>query len=300
MNRDEVRRVADKLSFITLSGLTIGFNCLFIAIIALLYVRSSGVFDHSSLWSIVFQTEWLPSGGKFGMLNFIKGTMLVTLLSIVMAAPVSILTAVFLAEYAPRSMTSISKTVIDVFAGIPSVVYGMWGVLFVVPFISYVSSAFFGQQSTGYSLISASIVLAIMIFPLIANIVTELIESVPAGLKEASFSLGATRWQTVKHVVLKRIRPGIIAAVVLGLSRAFGETMAVMMLAGNVAKMPESIFDPVYTISALIANNYGEMMSVPMYDSALMFASLILLVVVIVFNSTAQLILYKTIRKGAK
>ena len=215
-----------------------------------------------------------------------------------LAAPVSILVAVFLAEFAPRSITSFSKTVIDIFAGIPSVVYGVWGVLFIVPSVSYISCNFFGIQSTGYSLLSASVVLAIMVFPLIANIITELIESVPSGLKEASYSLGATRWQTVKHVVLKKIRPGIAAAIVLGLSRAFGETMAVMMLAGNVARMPGNIFDPVYTISALIANNYGEMMSVPLYDSALMFASLILLVVVIIFNSTAQLILYRTIRKG--
>ena len=206
--------------------------------------------------------------------------------------------AVFIAEYAPKPLAVFTKPVIDIFAGIPSVVYGVWGVLFIVPFVSYISINFFNIHSTGYSLITASIVLAIMIFPLIANIVTELIESVPVELRESAYSLGATRWHTIKKVVLRKIRPGIIAAIVLGLSRAFGETMAVMMLAGNVARMPENIFDPVYTISALIANNYGEMMSIPLYDSALMFASLILLAVVIIFNSTAQLILLRTIRKG--
>lgn len=298
MNKLISRVWTDKLSFGTLFLITAGFNFLFIAVVVLLYIRSIDILDHSSLDSIIFGTEWQPAAGKFGMWNFIQGTILVTLCSIILAAPVSILVAVFLAEYAPRSITSFSKTVIDIFAGIPSVVYGVWGVMFIVPAVSYISFYFSGKHSTGYSLLSASIVLSIMIFPLIANIVIELIESVPAGLKEASYSLGATRWQTVKHVVLKKIRPGIAAAVVLGLSRAFGETMAVMMLAGNVAGRPDSIFDPVYTISALIANNYGEMMSVPMYDSALMFASMILLVVVIIFNSIAQLVLYKTIRKG--
>jgi phosphate transport system permease protein len=112
-------------------------------------------------------------------------------------------------------------------------------------------------------------------------------------LREASLSVGATKWQTVKFVVMRRALPGVTAAIVLGLSRAFGETMAVLMVAGNVAKVPKGVFEPAYPLPALIANNYGEMLSVPLYDSALMFSSLVLLVVVLVFNIVAQVVLKK-------
>jgi phosphate transport system permease protein len=132
-----------------------------------------------------------------------------------------------------------------------------------------------------------------MIFPIIIHVSWEVLAAVPHEMKESSLALGATKWQTVKHIILRKALPGIIAAVVLGISRALGETMAVLMLAGNVAKIPTSIFDPAYTLPALIANNYGEMLSVPLYDSALMFASLILLVLVLFFNITSRVILIR-------
>ena len=113
-----------------------------------------------------------------------------------------------------------------------------------------------------------------MIFPIIIHISVEVFNSVPYELREASLALGATKWQTVKHIVMRKAMPGLIAAIVLGLSRAFGETMAVLMVAGNVAKVPSSVLDPAYPLPALIANNYGEMLSVPLYDSALLLASL--------------------------
>lgn len=125
---------------------------------------------------------------------------------------------------------------------------------------------------------------------------SEVFRSVPYELREASLSLGATKWQTVKYVVLRKAMPGVIAAVVLGLSRAFGETMAVLMVAGNVAKVPSSVLDPAYPLPALIANNYGEMLSVPLYDSALLLASLILLAVVLFFNVIARVVLIRVER----
>jgi phosphate transport system permease protein len=141
-----------------------------------------------------------------------------------------------------------------------------------------------GIKTMGYSILAAAFVLAIMIIPFILNIIIEIFRSIPVELKEASLSLGATQWQTIKKVMLRKALPGIIAALGFGLARAFGETMAVLMVVGNVVKLPKSVFDAGYTLPALIANNYGEMLSIPKYDSALMFAALLLLVVSLFFN----------------
>jgi phosphate transport system permease protein len=216
-----------------------------------------------------------------------------------LAVPVSLLTAVYLSEYAPRFIREFTKPLIDLLAGLPSVIYGVWGVLLVVPLVGRVIAPIFGLQSSGYSLLAGGIVLAIMIFPTIISVALEVFSSIPDQMREASLSLGATKWETVRHVVLKKGLQGIIAAVVLGLSRAFGETMAVLMVVGNVARVPHSIFDAGYPLPALIANNYGEMMSVPFYDAALMLAAGVLLLVVLIFNILARLILVRVDRRAA-
>jgi phosphate transport system permease protein len=168
----------------------------------------------------------------------------------------------------------------------------------IVPFVGKVLAPLFGVYSSGYSVLSGGIVLAIMVFPTIIHVALEVFSSISHELRETSLSLGATKWETVKYVVLRKGLQGIIAAVVLGLSRAFGETMAVLMVVGNVAKIPKSVFDPAYPLPALIANNYGEMMSVPLYDSALMLAALVLLLVVLVFNLGARFVLMKAERRA--
>jgi len=296
----KIRKIKDKLSLKIILIIAISFNLLLIVNFILLSVKSEKIFESNSLFSLLLGGNWQPLGGEFGLKYFIAGTLFVTFLSIMLAAPLGILCSIFLAEYAPKKISVLSKSIIDIFAGIPSVVYGIWGVICIVPAVAGVAHKLFGLNITGYSLLSASVVLSIMIFPIITNIVIELIEFVPQELREVSYSLGATRWQTVKHVVIRKIYPGIIAAIILGLSRAFGETMAVMMVAGNVAAMPRNVFDPVYTLSALIANNYGEMMSIPLYDSAVMFVSLVLLVTVVLFNSIARIIIHRIMKNGIK
>ena len=189
------------------------------------------------------------------------------------AIPLSLLTAIYLSEYAHRRVRELAKPLVDVLAGIPSVVYGVWGVLVIVPLIKDHIAPAFGSFSTGYSVLAGGIVLAVMIVP-----------------------VGATKWQTVKSVVMRRALPGVIAAMVLGLSRAFGETMAVLMVVGNVPRAPATILDPAYPLPALIANNYGEMMSVPLYDSALLLACLVLLLVVLFFNAASRTILARVER----
>jgi len=210
--------------------------------------------------------------------------------------PLSLLSAIYLSEYASRRMRACVTPAIDLLAAIPSVIFGIWGVVAVVPFVK-VLAGWCGHPSSGYSLLAGALVLAVMVFPIIISVASGVLTSVPVEAREAALALGATRWETTWHVVLKRAAPGIIAAVVLGFSRACGETMAVLMVAGNVARVPHSLFDPVHPLPALIANNYGEMMSIPRYDAALMLAALLLLVVVAGFNVGAQWVLQRAARR---
>jgi phosphate transport system permease protein len=222
-------------------------------------------------------------------------TFWVTGVAMILAIPLCLLASIYLAEYAPGMIRGIIKPLIDLLAGIPSVVYGLWGILLIVPFVRDAAS-FFGSTTNGYNVLAGGIVLAVMVFPVIISISEEVIRTVPHEMREASLALGATRWQATKLVVGRGALQGIIAAVILGFSRAFGETMAVLMVVGNVAKVPSSVLDPAYPLTALIANNYGEMMSVPLYDSALLLAALVLLVVVFLFGVGARLILLRVER----
>jgi phosphate transport system permease protein len=260
--------------------------------------KSRAILGLKSFAGLLFGSGWHPFRGEFGFWPFISGTLWVTFAAMVLAVPISLLTAIYLSEYAPRSIRELAKPLIDLLAGIPSVVYGVWGVLMVVPFVGNVLAPAFGASSSGYSVLAAGIVLAVMVFPTIIHVSLEVFASVPRELRDASLALGATTWETVRHVVLRKGIQGIIAAVVLGLSRAFGETMAVLMVVGNVARPPHSVFDPGYTLPALLANNYGEMMSIPLYDSALMLAALVLFGVVLVFNVAARLFLVRIERRA--
>jgi phosphate transport system permease protein len=203
----------------------------------------------------------------------------------------SLLMAIYLVEYAPARLRSIINPMVDLLAGIPSVVYGLWALLLIVPFIRDQLAPLAGVTTTGYTVLAGGIVLAVMVTPITISVSEEVIRAVPRPIREASMALGATRWQTVKHAVIRSAFPGIIAAVILGFGRAFGETIAVLMVVGNVAKVPVSLFDPAYPIPALIANNYGEMMSIPSYESAFMFAALLLLLIVLLFSIVAAVLL---------
>ncbi len=249
-----------------------------------LYLKSVLLLHDYSLIDLIFSKEWKPSAGKFGFYPFIVGSIWVTLVAMMITAPVCLLTAIYVTQYTKKFFLRIMHPAIDILAGIPSVVYGLWGILVIVPFISRYLGPWLHIKTMGYSILAASFVLSIMIIPFVLNIMIEIFRSIPTELKEATLSLGATQWQTIKHVLLRKALPGIIAAFGFGLARAFGETMAVLMVVGNVVKLPQSVFDPGYTLPALIANNYGEMLSIPRYDSALMFAALLLLVVSLFFN----------------
>lgn len=264
----------------------------FLMVAGLLW-KSWPILSTKPLGELLFSVSWSPLRGQFGFLPFIMGTVWVTLVAVVIAVPLCLLTAIYLSEYAPKTIRHTFTHFVDILAGIPSVIYGMWGMLVIVPLIKDRIAPAFGMFSTGYCVLAGGVVLAIMIAPVIIHISIEVFNSVSGELKEASLSLGATKWQTIKHIVVRKAMPGLIAAVVLGVSRALGETMAVLMVAGNVARPPHSVFDPAYPLPALIANNYGEMLSIPLYDSVLLLAAFFLLVFVMLFNVVSRIVLMR-------
>lgn len=304
------RQLQDRCARRLTEILTVCATALVPLIALALLMRAQPLLDITPLGTLLTSSTWSPLRGAFGLLPFIVGTLWVTGLAMMLAVPPCLLCAIYLAEYAPRRLRDAIKPLIDLLAGIPSVVYGLWGTLMVVPIIRDVitpwASEYLGSipllavyNPTGYGILAGGIVLAVMVFPVIISVTEEVIHAVPDGLREAALALGATRWQAIKGVVLRRALPGIVAAVVLGFSRAFGETMAVMMVVGNVPQAPRSIFDAAYPLPALIANNYGEMMSIPLYDAALLTAALVLLLVVLVFTLVARVVLLQAVRRVA-
>ena len=256
-----------------------------------LFYKSLPIIEEKNLWTLLTTSNWRPFKGDFGFASYILSTLFVTGIAIVIALPLSLLTSIYIIEYASPRILRAFSSVVDLLSGIPPVIYGVWGTLTIVPFISEKIAPHFVEFSTGYSVLAGGIVLAIMIIPLIISILMEVFGAVPKEMREASMSLGATKWQTVKKVVIRKSIPGIVAATVLAISRAFGETIAVLMVCGNFTDLPKSIFDACYPIPALIANNYGEMMSVPQYESALMFAAFLLFFIIVVFNVISRLVL---------
>jgi len=274
-------------------GLSLFSILVLLLIGVVLFVYSLPTFTDNNTFKLLFTSNWKPFKGEFGFGTFIYSTLYVTFIAIILAFPPAILCALYMSEYATATVRRIFSPVIDLLSGIPPVIYGVWGTLTIVPFISEKLAPHFVDFSTGYSVLAGGVVLAIMILPLIVSILIEVFTAIPAEIREASLSLGATKWQTVKKVIIKKSLPGIIATVVLAISRAFGETIAVLMVCGNFTDIPKSIFDACYPLPALIANNYGEMMSIPGYESALMFAAFLLFIIIVIFNGISRLILYR-------
>ena len=304
------RRILEFIASKVMLAATLFSSLLVIVIGVALYLKSRPLLASKSILGIALGNEWHPSAGQFGLKPFIIGTVWVTGLAIVIAVPVCILAAIYLAEYATPRTRAIIKPLIDILAGVPSVVYGAWALLVVVPFIANVVGPYaqahwkripflFTEYTTGFSILAGGIVLAIMVSPAIISVAEEVLRAVPEDYRDVSYAVGATRLETITRVVIRKALPGLVAAIVLGVSRALGETMAVLMVVGNVATSPHSVFDAAYPLPALIANNYGEMMSIPLYDSALLCSALVLLILVLFFNVLAQVVLAHTSRRAA-
>lgn len=307
----QLRRWQDQLGQTGMLTMTWAVILLLIVIGSVLFARAWPLLSTYPLNELLFASTWQPMRGLFGLLPFIIGSTAVTLIAMTVAVPLAILSGIYLAEYTTSRVRLAVKPIVDLLAGIPPVVYGVWGILVVVPFIRDYVAPWIGQtfgatipflanrNPSGYTVLTAGLVLGMMVFPMIVAITEEVLRAVPQDLREALHALGATRWETTKVVCGRAGLPGILAAVVLGFSRAFGETLAVMMVVGNVSRIPTSLLDGASTLAGLIANNYGEMMSVPRYEAALMGAAFVLLAVVVVFNIGARIVLAQQIAKGA-
>ncbi|HEK85488.1 MAG TPA: phosphate ABC transporter permease subunit PstC [Candidatus Aminicenantes bacterium] len=291
MKKEKVRRLISASAMLFPLLLTV-------AILTSLVLKALPIISLKSLPTLIFSSAWQPQKGHFGLWPFILGTLWVTITAFILAAPVAIFTSIYLAEYAPGKLKKILAPGLDLLAGLPSVIYGLWGILLIVPFISKYLAPLFSSYGSGYSILAAGIVLAVMILPTIINISVEVLNSVPTELKEAALALGATKFEVIYYVAMKKARPGLIAACALGLSRAFGETIAVMMVVGNVPEVPHTLFSPAYPLPALLANNYGEMLSIPGYDSILNFAALLLLLIVLIFSLMSRLYLNRLKRRS--
>jgi len=241
-----------------------------------------------TVWEFLTGRQWYPTSvpiSSFGVLPLILGTLLVTFIAILFALPVGLITAIYMAEIASDRMRKIMKPVIELLAGIPSVVYGFFGLVVLVPAIQRVFNLPVGETA-----LAGSIILAIMALPTIITISEDSIRSAPVALKEASLALGASHWQSLRLVIIPYAKSGIMAAFILGIGRAIGETMAVLMVTGNAAVMPRSILEPIRTIPATIAAELGEAPFGGTHFKALFALGIILFIITFVFNSLVELI----------
>ncbi|OWV38759.1 phosphate ABC transporter permease subunit PstC [Bacillus spizizenii] len=253
-----------------------------VAITIFLGVKGLQSFLVNGVSPIEFLTSlnWNPTDTdpKYGVLPFIFGSFAVTILSALIAAPLGIAGAIFMTEIAPNWGKKVLQPVIELLVGIPSVVYGFIGLTVLVPFIAQ-----FKSSGTGHSLLAGTIVLSIMILPTITSISADAMASLPKSIREGSYALGATRWQTIRKVLVPAAFPTLMTAVVLGMARAFGEALAVQMVIGNTRVLPESLFDTAGTLTTIITLNMGHTTYGSVENNTLWSMGLVLLVMSFLF-----------------
>jgi phosphate ABC transporter, permease protein PstC len=262
---------------------------LFAAITLLLFYRSLPILSEYSLAAMLTSANWDPARNSFGFLPAIVGTIYVTLLSMVMGIPIAIGAAVYIAEYAEGRIKTILASFIDVLAAIPSVIFGLVALIVVVPFIGTYVAPLFGAGTAGVGIFTVSLVMAIVVTPFMISLSVESLESLPDELRETSLGVGATKFETIRSVLLRAAGPGIFSAILLGFGRVFGATIVPALLIGGQTQLPDSLFSTGQTLPTLIVNDFGELMSLPLTQSALIFVGLMLVVVVWLFNFGAML-----------
>jgi phosphate transport system permease protein len=252
-------------------------------------------------------SAWVPNRDRFGVLPFILGTIVSSLVAILMACPLGLAIALFLSEnFLAAPVRQTVRFVVEMLAAIPSVVYGLWGMFVIIPIskafgdwaVAHLSAIpIFSGPAYGNSLLTASIVLAIMILPTITAISRNALSAVPKTLREGAYALGATRWEAIFGVILPTAAPGIVAATILALGRAMGETMAVAMLIGNSSRLSWSILSPSGTLAGLLANQFGEAQDLQV--NSLMYAALVLIAITLLVNLIGEAVLRYTQKQTA-
>ena len=267
----------------------IAFSAVSILALIAIFIFKEGIpiISKIGLGRFIMGRVWLPQERIFGIFPFVMGSVVVTFGALVLGVPLGIACSIFLAEFAPKNLSKFLKPTIELLAGIPSVVYGFMGVVILAPLIR---SCLGGP---GFSILAGSCVLGIMVLPTIIGISIDAFQAVPRSYKEGSIALGATQWQTMWMVLLPAARSGIIAAVILGMGRAIGETMAVIMVAGNAIKIPHSILDPVRTLTSNIALEMGYAMGE--HRQALFATGIILFIFIMFLNTIANIFVRRRI-----
>jgi phosphate ABC transporter permease protein PstC len=248
-------------------------------IIIFLFREGLPAFGHTSIIDFIFGGEWVPQKGIFGSSMFIVSSLLVTLGAIAIAVPIGLLTAIFLAEVAPSKVREVVKPAIELLAGIPSVIYGLFGLIVIV---KYIRIAF--DRPTGESILAGSIILAIMILPTIISISEDAIRQVPRSFREGALALGATQWETLSRTIVPSAKSGILASIILGVGRAIGETMAVVLVVGNVEQMPTSFFAAGEPLTSTILLEMGEAAVGSVHYSAIFALGILLFAIIMALN----------------
>lgn len=260
-----------------------GFFIVLLTLAIIFFITSQGIktftVDNYSVIDFLFSTNWAPGKDtpSFGALIFIVGSTLVSIGAVLVSAPIGIALAIFMNIISPKLGNKVLQPTIELFVGIPSVIYGWLGVSILLPLLK------FQEGSVGASLIAGIIVLSIMILPTIASLASDAIRGIPHEFIEASYGLGATRWQTIYKVVVPAAKSGILTGVVLGLARAFGEALAVQMVIGNTIKLPNSLLSPTTTLTSILTMDMANTPAGTPWNDALWSLSLILLVISFVF-----------------
>ena len=250
---------------------------------------------------------WDPVADEYGALTFVYGTLVSSILALVIAVPLSLGVAIFLSELAPRWIEQPLSFLVELLAAIPSIVYGLWGIFVLVPWLRVSAEPFlqkyfgftplFRGTPYGFGMLASGIILAIMVLPIITSISRDVMKAIPNLQREAALALGATRWETTR-IVLSDARSGILGATILGLGRAVGETMAVTMVIGNRPEISASLLNPAYTMASVLANEFAEASS-KLYTSALVEIALILFGVTILLNALARIVVWSVTRRFA-
>ena len=251
--------------------------------------------------SFVTSTKWSPSNGQFGTLAFIYGTVVTSVIALIIAVPLSLGVSLFLSEYSPKRLKAPITYAVDLLAAVPSVIYGLWGVFILLPLFLQPLAEFlakylgfipiFKGPASGLSYFGAGVILAIMITPIITALCREVLETVPNADRQAAYALGATRWEMIRQAVLPRGRAGIVGAVMLGLGRALGETIAVALLIGSSVRLDASVVRPGYSMAAVIANQFQE--ATGDHIRALVGVGVVLFVMTIIINMGARALVWR-------
>jgi phosphate transport system permease protein len=290
--------------YIVAAGFALAPPLVLLLIVLLLWQQAAPAIGHFGL-GFLASRQWNPVASNFGALPFIVGTVATSLLALAMALPIGLGAAIFLAEPGAAQIRGAIGVGVELLAAIPSVVYGLWALYVLAPWLArYVeapgaarlgSIPLFAGPARQANLLTASVVLAVMILPTLAAVSRDVVKAVPNALRESAFALGATWWEVTWRVVLPAARGGIFGAVVLALGRALGETIAVTMVIGNRPDIPTSLFAPAYTLASVIANEFTEATG-QLYSSALVELGLVLMLVTLAVNGGAQLLVYATTR----